>query len=76
MGMRAPFEATLRPKERVRPRVLIGASLFGIGWGVAGLCPGPAVTDLASLNGGVLLFFGPMLLGIWGVKLLSLLIKK
>ncbi len=28
-------------------RLLIGASLFGIGWGIAGLCPGPALAVLA-----------------------------
>jgi hypothetical protein len=29
------------------PRLIGGAALFGIGWGIAGLCPGPAITDLA-----------------------------
>lgn len=29
------------------PRLLGGAALFGVGWGVAGLCPGPAIADLA-----------------------------
>lgn len=29
------------------PRLIGGAALFGIGWGVAGLCPGPAIADLA-----------------------------
>lgn len=28
-------------------RLLIGSALFGIGWGLAGLCPGPAIADLA-----------------------------
>lgn len=29
-------------------RLVIGASLFGIGWGITGVCPGPAVTNLAA----------------------------
>ncbi len=29
------------------PRLVGGAALFGIGWGIAGLCPGPAIADLA-----------------------------
>lgn len=29
------------------PRLIGGAALFGIGWGIAGLCPGPAIADLA-----------------------------
>jgi uncharacterized membrane protein YedE/YeeE len=28
-------------------RLIGGSALFGIGWGVAGLCPGPAIADLA-----------------------------
>ena len=51
-----------------RPLVL-GSTLFGIGWGLAGLCPGPAVVALGlasrSALGPVLLFFGAMLCGVW-----------
>lgn len=28
-------------------RLLLGAALFGVGWGIGGLCPGPALADLA-----------------------------
>jgi uncharacterized membrane protein YedE/YeeE len=31
----------------VDARLISGAALFGIGWGIAGLCPGPAIADLA-----------------------------
>lgn len=31
----------------ITPRLMGGAAIFGIGWGVAGLCPGPAIADLA-----------------------------
>jgi uncharacterized membrane protein YedE/YeeE len=31
----------------ITPRLIAGAVLFGIGWGIAGLCPGPAIADLA-----------------------------
>jgi uncharacterized membrane protein YedE/YeeE len=35
------------PQSRdLDPRLLIGAVLFGIGWGLAGLCPGPAIAGL------------------------------
>lgn len=30
----------------VTPRLLVGAVLFGLGWGLAGICPGPALVDL------------------------------
>jgi len=29
-------------------RLVLGASLFGVGWGLVGVCPGPAVTNLAA----------------------------
>lgn len=34
-------------EARVDIRLLVGAAAFGIGWGLVGLCPGPAVADLA-----------------------------
>ncbi|EPA8651117.1 DUF6691 family protein [Photobacterium damselae] len=46
-----------------RPLV-IGAMLFGIGWGVSGVCPGPALTSISSLNPTLLLFVIAMVCGI------------
>jgi uncharacterized membrane protein YedE/YeeE len=40
-----------------------GAALFGVGWGLAGICPGPALADLATLQPKVLLFVAAMLAG-------------
>ena len=44
-------------------RLLGGAALFGIGWGLAGYCPGPAVASLAALRPGTLAFVLAMLGG-------------
>lgn len=41
----------------------IGAVLFGIGWGIAGLCPGPALADLAVAPFAVLPFVAAMFVG-------------
>ncbi len=38
---------SLPDRTDLDPRLLTGAVVFGIGWGVAGLCPGPAVASLA-----------------------------
>ncbi len=38
---------TLPTARDLDPRLIGGAALFGIGWGIAGLCPGPAIADLA-----------------------------
>lgn len=35
------------PPSRIDARLLAGSALFGIGWGVAGYCPGPALANLA-----------------------------
>src|SRR3954451_601275 len=40
-----------------------GAALFGVGWGLAGMCPGPALTDLVTLEPNVLAFVAAMLIG-------------
>lgn len=44
-------------------QLLIGSALFGIGWGIAGLCPGPAIASLALSPGAVLPFVAAMLAG-------------
>ena len=36
----------LPTRTELTPRLLIGSALFGIGWGLVGLCPGPAITGL------------------------------
>lgn len=44
-------------------RLLGGAALFGIGWGLAGLCPGPAVASLGTAFAPALIFVAAMLAG-------------
>ncbi len=52
------------PSKRQLDRRLIGGSLlFGAGWGIAGICPGPAVAMLLTGHWQVLLFVTAMLLG-------------
>lgn len=43
--------------------LLTGSALFGVGWGIAGLCPGPAIASLALSPVAVLPFIGAMLAG-------------
>ena len=40
----------LPSKKNVDPPLIIGAVLFGIGWGVAGYCPGPGLASLMALT--------------------------
>lgn len=49
--------------RKIDTPLLTGAALFGIGWGLAGFCPGPAVMNLATLTPEVWLFVAAMLAG-------------
>ena len=53
---------------RIDRRLITGAALFGVGWGLAGYCPGPAVESLASGNLGVVVFVSAMLLGMLATR--------
>lgn len=45
--------------------LVVGAILFGAGWGISGYCPGPAFAALAAPNWEVLVFLPSVLLGAW-----------
>lgn len=61
----------LPTRTDVDGRLIAGAALFGIGWGLGGLCPGPAVAATLSGAGSVLVFLAAMLAGNWLVGRLS-----
>jgi uncharacterized membrane protein YedE/YeeE len=50
-------------KKEMTPALVGGAVIFGIGWGLAGFCPGPAITALASLSVKPLVFVVSMIGG-------------
>jgi uncharacterized membrane protein YedE/YeeE len=49
--------------------LLVGAAIFGIGWGLAGICPGPALTALGSGEPRALVFVTTMIAGIAAQRL-------
>jgi len=57
----APMQ--LPVKQSIDRRLLIGSFAFGIGWGLAGYCPGPAITSLGAGSSAALIFVGAMLIG-------------
>ena len=50
-------------------RVVAGPAIFGIGWGLAGFCPGPALTALGTGSTQALLFVAAMLSGMVAARL-------
>lgn len=54
-------------------KLIGGAALFGIGWGLAGLCPGPAIASLAIYPQSVILFVAAMVVG---MALFGLTVRK
>lgn len=53
----------LPDSDAIDQRLLLGASIFGAGWGLAGYCPGPAIASLAYLNTEALWLVPAMLAG-------------
>jgi len=58
-------------KTEITKSLIFGSIIFGIGWGLAGFCPGPALTSLASLQKGPALFVATMILGMYLFKVLD-----
>jgi len=55
-------------------RLVGGAAMFGIGWGLSGFCPGPALVATGTGRGDTLIFVGTMVAGIAIVKALALVL--
>lgn len=58
-------------KQRIDGQLLIGSAIFGLGWGVAGFCPGPAVVAVGAANSGAIIFFVAMLVGMLIFKIVN-----
>ncbi|UTV26635.1 YeeE/YedE family protein [Photobacterium atrarenae] len=58
-------EFHLSQNKAIDGRLMGGSVLFGLGWGIAGICPGPAVTSLSGGSFEMLVFVVSMIFGIW-----------
>jgi uncharacterized membrane protein YedE/YeeE len=63
----------VKVRTDIDQRLVTGAALFGVGWGLVGLCPGPALTALVSGYGKALIFFVSMVAGMYAYRTLDLL---
>lgn len=57
--------------RRIDGRLLGGAALFGVGWGIAGYCPGPALAGLGVLSSEALWFVPAMVVGMGLARLVA-----
>ena len=53
----------LPSNTQVDRRLILGAAIFGVGWGLAGYCPGPAVTGIASGTAEPFIFLAALIAG-------------
>lgn len=67
------FKFYLPTRLHIDRPLIVGAALFGIGWGLVGFCPGPAVTALASGASGTLVFFISMIAGMYAYVTLNVI---
>jgi len=61
----------LPTRSDIDARIVAGPAIFGIGWGLGGFCPGPALTALGLGATGTLAFIPAMILGMWAARLLA-----
>jgi uncharacterized membrane protein YedE/YeeE len=61
----------LPTNSKMDKKLLFGGMLFGLGWGLAGICPGPAIANISGGDGKILGFIVMMLLGMQSVTWLT-----
>ena len=64
LGPQRPIAVPLGPQRPIDGRLIGGAAVFGVGWGLAGYCPGPAIVSLGFAVGPVWAFFAAMVVGV------------
>ena len=64
------FDAKFHVPTRrdITPSLVIGAAIFGVGWGLGGYCPGPAVTSSVLGDARVLVILTAMAAGMLGTR--------
>lgn len=74
----APVLATqwdVPERTDITPALIAGSFIFGIGWGIGGYCPGPAISALASFDILPAVFVGAMIVGMFAFNLINQKLK-
>jgi uncharacterized membrane protein YedE/YeeE len=64
-------EFSLPTSNEVDWRLILGSTLFGIGWGLGGICPGPGIANLFTGNTQIIAFIVAMVVGMLTFKLID-----
>jgi uncharacterized membrane protein YedE/YeeE len=78
-GRNAPLFAAkfaIPTRRDLDAKLLIGAALFGVGWGLGGYCPGPGIVSLPAGGAGAAVFVCAMLTGMFGTGKLEALLAR
>ena len=66
----------LANKQQLDKSLLLGSAIFGIGWGLSGYCPGPAVAALGLFSGEALVMVISIYAGFWANKVFMAKLSK
>lgn len=69
-------EFLIPTSKELTPSLIVGAFVFGVGWALAGYCPGPAITSLASFQFRPLVFVVSMLFGMTSFRIYRAVFNK
>jgi len=58
--------------KSINNKLILGSAIFGAGWGLIGLCPGPAISSIALLNINSIAFVAAMFVGFYLAKFFKL----
>lgn len=61
----------LPPSKEIDRPLLVGSAVFGIGWGLGGFCPGPALTATILGSAGTYAFLPMMFVGMWLARMVA-----
>ena len=65
-------EFQLPLSKQIDKKLLIGSALFGIGWGIVGICPGPGIVNLVTFDPATIVFIVSLLIGMKVFKVLKI----
>jgi len=65
------FTMKMPANKRIEPRLVIGSMMFGIGWGIAGFCPGPALVALGAGEIKAVVFVASMVAGMMAFEVIE-----